>query len=100
MKRFLALLVLLACALAAAPAAQAQAPIRRGRSRSSADFPAGTSLDIVTRIYAQKLEERLGQPFVVENRVGASGNLAAEAVARSPADGYTLLTTGSRRRSA
>jgi tripartite-type tricarboxylate transporter receptor subunit TctC len=54
-------------------------------------FPAGTSADIMARIYAQKLSEKYGQPFVVENRLGASGNLAAEAVARADADGYTLL---------
>lgn len=54
-------------------------------------FPAGTSADIMARIYAQKLSEKFGQQFVVENRLGASGNLAAEAVARSDADGYTLL---------
>jgi tripartite-type tricarboxylate transporter receptor subunit TctC len=54
-------------------------------------FPAGTSSDIMARIYAQKLGEKLGQQFVVENRLGASGNLAAEAVARADADGYTLL---------
>ena len=46
-------------------------------------FPAGTSADIMARIYAQKLGEKFGQQFVVENRLGASGNLAAEAVARS-----------------
>jgi tripartite-type tricarboxylate transporter receptor subunit TctC len=57
-------------------------------------FPAGTSLDIITRIFAQKLEERLGQPFIVENRAGASGNLAAEGVARAAPDGYTLLSDG------
>ncbi len=54
-------------------------------------FPAGTSADIMARIYAQKLSEKFGQQFIVENRLGASGNLAAEAVARSDADGYTLL---------
>jgi tripartite-type tricarboxylate transporter receptor subunit TctC len=54
-------------------------------------FPAGTSSDIIARIYAQKLGDKLGQQFVVENRLGASGNLAAEAVARADADGYTLL---------
>ena len=54
-------------------------------------FPAGTSADIMARIYAQKLSEKYGQQFVVENRLGASGNLAAESVARADADGYTLL---------
>ena len=54
-------------------------------------FPAGTSADIMARVYAQKLSEKFGQQFVVENRLGASGNLAAELVARAEADGYTLL---------
>jgi tripartite-type tricarboxylate transporter receptor subunit TctC len=57
-------------------------------------FPAGSSLDVITRIYAGRLENSLGQGVIVENRVGAAGNLAAEAVARSTPDGYTLLTNG------
>ena len=58
-------------------------------------FPAGGTTDIVARLIAQWLTERLGQPVVVENRPGASANLAAEAVARSPPDGYTLLAVTS-----
>jgi tripartite-type tricarboxylate transporter receptor subunit TctC len=54
-------------------------------------FPAGGTGDINARLIGQWLSERLGQPFVVENRPGAAGNIAAEAVVRSPADGYTLL---------
>jgi tripartite-type tricarboxylate transporter receptor subunit TctC len=57
-------------------------------------FAAGQSIDIVARVMAQWLSERLGQQFVVENRQGAGGNIAAEAVARAPADGYTLLVIG------
>jgi tripartite-type tricarboxylate transporter receptor subunit TctC len=57
-------------------------------------FPAGSSLDITTRIFSQKLEEAMGQPFVVENRAGATGNIAAEVVARSVPDGFTLMTNG------
>ena len=57
-------------------------------------FPAGSSLDIITRIYAQKLEESLGQPFIVENRAGASGNVAAEAAVRSPARTATRCWRG------
>jgi tripartite-type tricarboxylate transporter receptor subunit TctC len=53
-------------------------------------FPAGSSSDIVARIVAQKLGERLGQQLVVENRPGASGNLGTEAVAHAAPDGYTL----------
>jgi tripartite-type tricarboxylate transporter receptor subunit TctC len=53
-------------------------------------FPAGSSSDIVARIVAQKLSARLGQPLVVENRPGASGNIATEFVAHAAPDGYTL----------
>jgi tripartite-type tricarboxylate transporter receptor subunit TctC len=51
----------------------------------------GTSPDILARLMGQWLSERLGQPFVIENRPGASGNLATEMVVNAPADGYTLL---------
>src|SRR5215831_9589147 len=54
-------------------------------------FPPGGGPDLVGRILAPKLSESLGQPVVVENRVGGNGNIAGEAVAKSPADGYTLL---------
>jgi tripartite-type tricarboxylate transporter receptor subunit TctC len=56
-------------------------------------FPAGGSNDIVARVLAQKLAERTGQPFVVENRGGAGGNIGADSVAASDPDGYTLLLT-------
>ena len=54
-------------------------------------FPAGGTTDIGARLIAQWLSERLGQPFIVENRPGAGTHLATEAVVRAPADGYTLL---------
>jgi tripartite-type tricarboxylate transporter receptor subunit TctC len=54
-------------------------------------FPAGFTPDIVARLVGQPLSVRLGQQFVVENRPGAAGNLATEAVVRAPPDGYTLL---------
>jgi tripartite-type tricarboxylate transporter receptor subunit TctC len=56
-------------------------------------FPAGGSNDIVARVLAQKLSERTGQSFYVENRGGAGGNIGAEAVASADPDGYTLLLT-------
>ena len=54
-------------------------------------FAAGSGSDITARLMGQWLSEKLGQPFVIENRVGAGGNVAAEAVVRAPPDGYTLL---------
>jgi tripartite-type tricarboxylate transporter receptor subunit TctC len=53
--------------------------------------PGGSAPDIIARVIGQWLSERLGQPFVIDNRVGASGNIGTEAVVRAPADGYTLL---------
>jgi tripartite-type tricarboxylate transporter receptor subunit TctC len=54
-------------------------------------FPGGSGVDLTARLFAQWLSEKLGQPFTVENRVGAATNNAAEAVVRAPSDGYTLL---------
>ena len=56
-------------------------------------FPAGGGIDTVARILTPKLTESLGQPAVVDNRVGASGTIGTEAVAKAPPDGYTLLAT-------
>src|SRR5262245_29758532 len=58
-------------------------------------FPAGGPNDTVARLVAQWLSERLGQQFIVENRVGAGGNLGTEAVVRAPPDGYALLLVSS-----
>src|SRR5271163_3736683 len=57
-------------------------------------FPAGGPNDIVARLIGQWLSERLGQQFVIENRPGAGGIIAAEAVVNAPPDGYTLLIVG------
>src|SRR5262249_44396090 len=57
-------------------------------------FPPGGTQDILARLMGQWLSERLGQPFVVENRPGAGSNLATEAVVNAPPDGYTLLVIG------
>jgi tripartite-type tricarboxylate transporter receptor subunit TctC len=58
-------------------------------------FPPGGPVDIIARLIGPKMSELLGQPFVVENKVGASGNVATGEVARSTPDGYTLLTHSS-----
>jgi tripartite-type tricarboxylate transporter receptor subunit TctC len=55
-------------------------------------FGAGGSLDVLARLVGEQLSRNLGQPVIIENRTGAAGNLAAEAVARADADGHTLLT--------
>ncbi len=56
-------------------------------------FTPGTGIDILARTWGQKLQDRLKNPVVIENRPGASGNIGTEAVAKAPADGYTLLFT-------
>ena len=55
------------------------------------NFPPGGAADQIARVIGQPLSEALGQPVVIENRAGANGNLGGEVVAKSPADGYTLL---------
>ncbi len=79
--------------LGARPALADNYPARPVRIVSG--FPPGGINDTYARLIGQWLSEHLGQQFVVENRPGAGGNLAAEAVAKSPPDGYTLLLTTS-----
>lgn len=55
-------------------------------------FPPGAGVDITTRLFTPKLAEALGQQFVIDNRPGAAGNIAAEIAAKTPADGYSLLS--------
>jgi tripartite-type tricarboxylate transporter receptor subunit TctC len=70
---------------------QAQADYPARPIRIVMPLPGGTALDVVTRAVGEQLTGQLGQPIVVENRPGAGGQLAAQAVASAPADGYTLL---------
>jgi tripartite-type tricarboxylate transporter receptor subunit TctC len=83
------LLVLGLCLVAAAPACAADYPTRP--LRLIVGFPAGGPTDIVARIVAQSLSERVGQQVIVENRPGAGSNVATQAVIASPPDGYTLM---------
>jgi tripartite-type tricarboxylate transporter receptor subunit TctC len=78
------------CALLVATGVSAQSYPERP-VRMVVDRPAGNTHDLLARIIADRLSTTLKQTFVVDNRVGANGNLAAELVARSTADGYTLL---------
>ena len=86
MRKILVVLLLICVA-----SAQAQYPNRP--IRLVVPFMPGTGIDILARVFAQKLQERSRNPVVVENRPGASGNIGTEAVAKAPADGYTLLMT-------
>ena len=91
-------LALLACALASAtlPAAHAQAPAASWPSkpiRWVVPFPPGGAMDAIARTLGEKAGKTLGQPFVIENKPGAGGNIGADFVAKQPGDGYTLMIT-------
>ncbi len=90
MKLTLGVITLALSAIVPAWAAYPDKPVR-----ILVGFPAGSTGDLLARSVGQKLAERLGQPVVVENRTGAGSSLAAEAVARSPADGHVLLLSTS-----
>ena len=77
-----------AVALAGPAAAQTDWPTRP--IRLIAPFPPASTVDVVSRILGQKLSQRLGQQIVVDNRVGASGNIGADAIAKAAPDGYTI----------
>lgn len=82
--------LLLCCAVFAAAPTSAQSDYPNKPIRLIVPFPAGGSTDIVGRVVAQKLQERLGQTVVVENRAGAGGTIGADVAAKAAADGYTL----------
>jgi tripartite-type tricarboxylate transporter receptor subunit TctC len=88
MRQSIAVIVAFAC-LIPSPVPAQEYPAKQ--VRLVLPFPPGGGSDIIARVVAQKLTGSLGQPVIVDNRAGASGNIAAEIVAKSPADGYTLL---------
>jgi tripartite-type tricarboxylate transporter receptor subunit TctC len=89
-RALLHLMVAAAALFAMAPIARSQ-PYPSRPVRIVVGFPPGGPADILARLLAPRLSERLGQAFVIENRAGAQGQIATEAVTRAPADGYTLL---------
>ena len=90
-KRALCALMAGACALTATTTAGQTYPSKAVRLVAPA--AAGGATDIVARMLAVRLQEVMGQTFIVENRAGANGSIGAEFVAKSPADGYTLMVT-------
>lgn len=85
-------LIAAACAICCAPPAAAQAyPART--VRIIVPYPAGGGIDIMSRVIGERLSQRLGQAFVVENKPGAGTLVAAETVARAAPDGHTLMIT-------
>ncbi|MPZ37234.1 MAG: tripartite tricarboxylate transporter substrate binding protein [Rhizobiales bacterium] len=91
MRRFA---ILVACAIVLLGTVSAQAETYPSKPiRIVVPFVAGGAVDLLARIMGQKLTETLGQPVIVENRPGAGGNTAADMVAKSPPDGYTIFQT-------
>ncbi len=94
MTRIVAPIVAAVALLAAAPAyAQSAADYPNKPVKVVVTVPAGGGVDTVTRIVTERMRTILGQPFVVENKGGAGGNIAADMVFQSPPDGYTLMTS-------
>ena len=96
MPQYLPLIAAAVAGMLAATAAQAQsgaADYPNKPIRVIVTVPAGGGVDTVTRLVTEKMRTKLGQPFVIENKGGAGGNIAAESVFQSDPDGYTLMTS-------
>src|SRR5205085_731845 len=84
---------LMALAIAAATVSAFAAGYPEKTTTIVVPFPPGGSTDAIARVVAQKLQEKFGQSFIIDNRAGATGTIGAAFVKRAPADGYTLLVT-------
>src|SRR5215211_5513483 len=93
MLRALATIAAAAAMLAAAHAQDGAADYPNKPVKIMVTVPAGGGVDTVTRIISEKLQQRWGQPVVIENRAGAGGNIAAEAISATEPDGYTLMAS-------
>ena len=91
MRKFLGLLTVLGVCAIPLQSASAQYPERP--IRLILPFPAGGTVDLVARIVTAKMSEDLGRPFIIDNRAGAGGAIAADATAKAAPDGYTILLT-------
>src|SRR5262249_15092277 len=89
MRRLIVALVLVLAAFGAGPASAQSYPSKP--IRVIVPFAAGGAVDVLARLVGAKMSESIGQPVIIENRAGAAGNVAADAVAKSPPDGYTIL---------
>src|SRR5215471_12382974 len=93
MSKYLSLIVVAGVLFATPPANAQQADYPNRPIKIIVCLPPGGGVDTVTRIVSDKLQRRLGQPIVIENKGGQAGNLGAEAVWSSEPDGYTLLAS-------
>ncbi len=84
------LMLALAAVTAIMTSAQAQDAWPTKPIRLIAPFPPASTSDVIGRVFGQKLSQRLGQPVIIDNRVGASGNIGADAIAKAAPDGYTI----------
>jgi tripartite-type tricarboxylate transporter receptor subunit TctC len=89
MRRLIVALTLVLAALGPGPAGAQSYPMKP--IRVIVPFAAGGAVDVLARLVGAKMSESIGQPVIIENRAGAAGNVAADAVAKSPPDGYTIL---------
>src|SRR5215475_7088195 len=84
------LVLALVAMVAITSSAQAQDAWPTKPIRLIAPFPPASTADVIGRVLGQKMQQKLGQPFVIDNRVGASGNIGADAIAKAAPDGYTI----------